>query len=388
MNTSTRLSDLAQGRDNNLNLIRILAAYAVLVSHSVALATGNPQLEPLRQTLGMTPGDMAVDVFFIASGFLVTLSLLSRQSAIEFFWSRVLRIFPGLLVMLLITVFGIGLAVTQHSAASYLSDTQTYRYFLKCLTLVRDVEYILPGVFDDTPLPRAVNGSLWTLPQEVKMYVVLLSLWLVAAMVSARTRVFALAVLVGAIASAAALVAWRLVDPTQVSHEARLFFFFFVGGAFAIVRERISLTGSIFWPLLLVLLASTTSKTLFFFVYCFSLPYLLFFVAYRPGGFIRRYNLAGDYSYGIYIYAYPIQQTIAVAFVGISVTGMLITSSVLTLLLAVASWHGVEKPTMAWRHGVVDWHRSLLRRVRSGAARPDLGASPTGQPTESPPLGP
>lgn len=387
MNTSTRLSDLAQGRDNNLNLIRILAAYAVLVSHSVALTTGQPQLEPLRRTLGMTPGDMAVDVFFIASGFLVTLSLLSRQSAIEFFWSRVLRIFPGLLVMLVITVFGIGLAVTQHSAASYLSDTQTYRYLLKCLTLVRDVEYVLPGVFEDTPLPRAVNGSLWTLPQEVKMYIVLLSLWLLAAMVSVRIRVFGLAVLVGAIGAAAALVIWRLVDPSRVSHEARLFFFFFAGGSFAIVRARINLTGSVFWPLLLVLLASTTSKTLFFFVYCFSLPYLLFFAAYRPGGVIRRYNRAGDYSYGIYIYAYPIQQTIAAAFVGISVTGMVITSSVLTLLLAMASWHGVEKPAMAWRHGMVDWHRRILRRVQWGAPRPDPAASLNGHSTQSPPLG-
>ena len=98
-----KLSDFTSGRDNNFNLIRIIAALAVLVTHSFALATGTSAAEPFQKTLGMTIGSIAVDIFFITSGFLVTGSLLTRKSFIdfiEFVWARVLRIFPALLVML------------------------------------------------------------------------------------------------------------------------------------------------------------------------------------------------------------------------------------------------------------------------------------------------
>ena len=80
-----KLSQLAQGRDNNFNLIRILAALAVLATHSFTLATGRPETEPLRGRLGLTIGSIAVDIFFITSGFLVTASLLNRRSIIDFY---------------------------------------------------------------------------------------------------------------------------------------------------------------------------------------------------------------------------------------------------------------------------------------------------------------
>lgn len=97
-----KLSHYTQGRDNNFNLIRIVAAMAVLITHSFAL-TG--LAEPFRDSLGMSMGDIAVDIFFITSVFLVTASILTRQSALEFLWARILRIYPALLVMLFITVF-------------------------------------------------------------------------------------------------------------------------------------------------------------------------------------------------------------------------------------------------------------------------------------------
>ena len=122
-----KLSDFTQGRDNNFNLIRIVAALAVLVTHSFALTVGSGNAEPLRASLGMTMGSIAVDVFFIASGFLVTASLLNRQSAIDFIWARVLRIFPALSVMLFLTVFGLGAFFTSLPAPSYFANPGTDR---------------------------------------------------------------------------------------------------------------------------------------------------------------------------------------------------------------------------------------------------------------------
>jgi peptidoglycan/LPS O-acetylase OafA/YrhL len=113
-----RLIEAAQGKDNNFNLIRLIAALAVLVTHSFAIATGNPELEPLRGWLGMTIGDFAVDAFFITSGFLVTASLARRQSGLEFVCARVLRIYPALLVMVALTVFVVGPLLSRLSPVS------------------------------------------------------------------------------------------------------------------------------------------------------------------------------------------------------------------------------------------------------------------------------
>lgn len=174
-----KLSNYSQGRDNNFNLIRIIAALAVLVTHSFALAIGTADAEPFRKSLGMTMGSIAVDVFFITSGFLVTSSLLNRQSTIEFIWARVLRIFPALIVMLLLTVFVLGVIFTTLPTLTYLSLPQTYIYFAKCATLITGVAYNLPGVFDSNPYKNAVNGSLWTMPHEVRMYAILAIVWFV-----------------------------------------------------------------------------------------------------------------------------------------------------------------------------------------------------------------
>ena len=99
------LSSLNNGRDNNFNLIRVIAALAVLVTHSFALVMGSGDFEPLRKIVGISFGQVAVDIFFVTSGFLVTSSLLKRKSTVEFVWARVLRIYPALWMMLVLTVF-------------------------------------------------------------------------------------------------------------------------------------------------------------------------------------------------------------------------------------------------------------------------------------------
>jgi peptidoglycan/LPS O-acetylase OafA/YrhL len=172
-----KLSNYSQGRDNNFNLIRIVAALAVLVTHSFAVAIGTGDAEPFRGSLGMTMGSIAVDVFFITSGFLVTSSLLNRQSTIEFIWARAVRIFPALLVMLFLTVFVFGVLFTSLPISTYLSLPKTYIYLVKCGTLFMGVDYTLPGVFASNPYKSVVNGSLWTMPYEVCMYAILALVW-------------------------------------------------------------------------------------------------------------------------------------------------------------------------------------------------------------------
>ncbi len=347
-----KLSECAGRTDNNFHLLRILAAFAVLVTHSFALSAGSADAEPFRLSLGMTLGSVSVDVFFIVSGFLVTGSLLKTHSAVAFFWARVLRIFPALVVMLVLLVFVLGILFTSLPVQSYLTTPKTYAYFLKCATLVFGVNWTLPGVFHSNPIPDAVNGSLWTMPHEIHMYGILLAAWLVLGVRGLeRTKLFKLAILTAMSAAGVILVAGHLMlDVAIEGWFIKLFFMFFSGAGFYVLRDRITFSRSVFWICIAALVASALlDRRLFFLVYVVTLAYVLFYLVYVPSGQIRKYNRLGDYSYGMYIYAFPIQQAVAALWPGVSVPMMVLVSGVCTLLMAMLSWHLLEKRALKLR---------------------------------------
>jgi peptidoglycan/LPS O-acetylase OafA/YrhL len=111
-------------------------------------------------------------------------------------------------------------------------------------------------------------------------------------------------------------------------------------------------------------LAALVSPRAFEPVYRLAMPYVVFWLAYRPGGLLRAYNRVGDYSYGVYIYAFPVQQMLVAWFPGLGIWPLTAAAGAITLLLAVLSWHGVESPALRWRH-----------RSRPGRARGDVGSS-------------
>lgn len=356
-----KLSEFSKDRNNNFNLIRIAAAYAVLITHSFAIVMGTGDAEPLRDLLGVTLGSIAVDIFFITSGFLVTASLLARQSTIEFIWARILRIYPALFVMLFLTVFGMGLFFTTVPWEVYLSSVETYKYFIKCLFLFAGIEYWLPGVFEGNPYARAVNGSLWTMPNEVKMYAILVIIWMTLRIVPMyRSAIFKLSIIIGAIVSGVILLMAHFKVFSELSQFPRLFFMFFTGASFFLLKDKIVMSRWYFYALLSMLLLSTFSQQIFLIVYIMTLAYLLFFLAYIPRGFIRRYNQLGDYSYGVYIYAFPVQQSLVALFPEISVMQMVIFSSLITMTLAVMSWHFLEKYFLGLKEHYIGHTNKLL----------------------------
>lgn len=358
-----RLSNFTQGKDNNFNLIRMVAALAVLVTHSFALAIGTGEAEPFRQSLGMTIGSIAVDVFFVTSGFLVTASLLTRQNTIEFIWARILRIAPALLVMLCLTVFGLGIYFTTLPIPSYLSDSKTYLYFLKCATLITGVSYQLPGVFDGNPYKSPVNGSLWSLPFEVKMYAILAVAWVALRVTQCnRLRAIKVAILAGACIAGSLVIARHFYPPAK-GEFTNLFYLFFSGAAFYVLKQNILLSRWVFWLFFVALLSSAlANKDAFFVVYKLTIAYVLLYIAYIPSGWIRKYNRLGDYSYGVYIYAFPVQQSIAALIPGVSVLSMIMISAATTIFFAVLSWHIIEQRALGLKELYISHTRRIIGR--------------------------
>ncbi|MHB8481151.1 MAG: acyltransferase family protein [Nitrospiria bacterium] len=368
-----KLSNFTEGKDNNFNLIRFVAAFGVLISHSFVLATGSRYAEPLAKSLDMTFGSIAVDVFFITSGFLVTGSLLTRKSTLEFIWARVLRIYPALLVMVILTVFALGLVFTTLPLSSYLTSRETYIYLLKNMSLFTGITFTLPGVFEANPYSNSINSSLWTLPSEIKMYLVLASIWFVLrAVPGVRLGVFKFTIVFLAFSAAFSHVIVHFYFPSR-GDFINFFFMFFTGAAYYVLKTFIPLSRSIFVFSVGLLVLSTMERHVFFLFYSLTLAYILFFIAYVPSGYIRAFNRVGDYSYGIYIYAFPVQQSIAALVPGVTVGSMLAASSIVTLGLATLSWHLLEKHSLRFKNYFVNFSLSAINlRGLSNPTNPKL----------------
>lgn len=332
-------------RNNNFNLIRFAAASMVLYSHSFALSTGLMIREPLADILGMFLSNIAVDIFFVISGFLVTQSLLNRRNLIDFILARIFRIYPGLIGSIVFCVFIVGIYFTALSVQSYLSDRETYRFLFKNSSLIFGLsEGYLPGVFDNIPLRKAVNGSLWTLPLEIKMYVILAFVGVIIFAIKKWSgRNFFRPVIVAIVGMAIIANISNYFFPFMNKKLLHLFLMFFTGSAFFLLKNTIVISKRIAVLMFLVLLLAMVEQKVFFVLYVMFIAYLVICMAFIPSGIIRKFNQFGDYSYGMYIYAFPVQQSIASLIPGVSVFVMFMLSFLVTLFFAMLSWHFIEK---------------------------------------------
>jgi peptidoglycan/LPS O-acetylase OafA/YrhL len=347
-----RLADVAEDRNNNFNLIRFLSAIGVIVFHSYALA-GQIKLDPITRLLGTeTSGSLGVRAFFVVSGFLVTRSFLTRGALAPFLLARMLRIYPALIVA---TLFSIGVAAWSSTVplGSFLSDPLTRQYVVGN-SLAWRAQFLLPGAFTDNPFPQGVNGSLWTIPVEIRLYLLCAAFGVFGLL---RTRVAFNIALVALIA----VFAWMPEGlPIEFQSDiARSLALEFLAGAWAYVhRDRIVLSVPAAGVVLAIFLwnpggISSSNLVIPTFVY------VLLVFAYHPALHFEAFNRLGDYSYGLYLYAFPIQQTIMYRFHDLGGLGLLAASLPATLLVAVLSWHGLEKPALGLKS------RALITRPRA-----------------------
>ena len=340
------LADRLTGRHNNLNLMRLSAATGVLISHAFPITLGKGASEPLVELTGSSLGTHSVTVFFIISGLLIAASFERSRTVWHWGLARFFRLFPGLLVVLAATLLVLGPIATTLPLAEYFGTSATWRYLVANLSLV-GLQYELPGVFGTNPYPDAINGSLWTLRYEVECYL-LVGL---AGMLGVLRRP-ALALLFVALALGLQVVpsiwgpgnsmGWIRESPMIGLGSA-----FGLGSAAYVLRDRLWLDVRILATA--AALAVFAHGSIFFAAaQLLALTYAVLWFAYVPQGKVLLYNRYGDYSYGIYLYAFPVQQLIVWFAPDLTVLPAIGIALAATLVLAFLSWHLVEKPTLAF----------------------------------------
>jgi len=340
--SSHQLSQLCQSHDNNLNLIRFLAATCVIFSHSYPLSLGIDIPEPLKKEFGFSAGTLAVDIFFIISGFLITQSAIFRNDWRSFAKSRLLRIYPALLFVIFISTFIIGPLYTSLNITDYISDLRTYSYLLKDSILISGFKSAPPNVFENNPFPLGLNGSLWTLPWEIKMYILL---GLLAYLARRHLKIGVILIVV--ISSMVLSFSVISNNADNISPFFRFSTFFFLGSLAFLFKEKIILNLQLFMLCITTLIGLYfISKPLFSIGYIFSLAYIVLYLAYTTNHIVLNFNKFGDYSYGLYIWAFPVQQIIAYHITNITPLEMFFYTFIATLPIAIASYHYLESKAL------------------------------------------
>jgi len=361
----TPVSFWMTGRQNNFDALRLLAAIAVIFSHSFLIAEGTQNNEWLilltgnQSILGLT----GVFVFFAISGFLVTQSFEQTAHSAHYLAKRALRIFPGLFVATLASAFLLGPLVTTLPVWDYLAQIEPYKYVLGN-TLLDQTVHELPGVsFVDTPVGLEVNGSLWTLRLEFVMYLMVLVLGV--------QRLLTLKVALLLLAIGVACLYFEMLYPLEkwgwlfelLSGWGWLVGFFASGMALYKLRDTRVLDGRI---ALLALAGLVLSVPLRVFIPLFPVfgCYLALWLALNPRLPIIPAARFGDLSYGLYIYGWPVEQSVVWLFGGrIAWWQVFLIALPAAATLAFLSWHLVERPMLRLKPG----SRRASSRYRAAA---------------------
>jgi peptidoglycan/LPS O-acetylase OafA/YrhL len=361
----------AGNRPAGFDYMRLLLASAVILTHAFLLTLFNlDHVRPLVATV--------LPMFFALSGFLVCGSLVRCTTLVDFLALRVLRLLPALVVETTLSAVVIGTIFTTLPLSEYFTDPKFRGYFTSIIGIVK---YKLPGVFLNNPQPDLVNGQLWTLKFELYCYI-LLAVAVLIGLVRPRIR-YAVFATVGLLLFFMLGAFVFVKKPTLAVHGPVLVACFVAGVGAYLYRDRIVWSGRLF----AIALAAT--------FLCLSIPrgeYLVPLpVAYATVylGLLDPHRIGlvkkGDYSYGLFLYGYPIQQAV-VATLGEPGRHWVINLAVaypIAFAVAAFSWWCVERPFLKLKplvHRIRSWGVSPQARAVDGPQSMERAArsSPTG----------
>lgn len=330
-----KISESLQTRKNNFDIIRFVASFMVVWFHSYPLTLGIAGgADGLARLTGgqATFGGVAVSIFFIISGFLITMSYDRTKDFIRYTKARFLRIFPGVIFVVLLSVFVLGPILTTLTTKEYFTNYQTYKY-LASISLFK-MQYNLPGVFDTNIYPSAINGSLWTLWYEFLYYIVVGVLGATKLLNKKTAMVLFIYSFLCSF--------FNITDNNYVY----LFMYFSAGMVFYFYRDSIHLSHKYALIAGIAFIVFTKFGLFNEGLTVFG-AYLIFYLALGPVYKVANFSRFGDFSYGIYIFSFPIQQCVTLYYQNqLTPFKNFIISAPFVLICSFISWHLVENNFM------------------------------------------
>ncbi|WP_434742427.1 acyltransferase family protein [Micromonospora sp. SH-82] len=368
----TPLSERYSARRNAFGTLRVALAVGVIVAHAWPLGFGRPAPGHGLSSGQSDLGALSLYGFFFVSGFLITDSGL-RSSFTRFVRARLLRVFPGLWVCLLVTAFAFApfvALVERGTLRGFWSHPQGPVEYVRTNWFASMEQFTISGLLTSTPFgqvgggPSAFDGSLWTLRYDLAFYAVVAVLIGTAVLSRAPRAVLVLTggcylLILRDVLTApdwtsrppahGAVGPFPLIGSFAADWMLHLGFLFLLGAVLRLYAHRVPMDGRI-----ATVAAVVTVGTLGWGgFYAFGLPaftYLLLYVAVAAPDRFTRHLRRHDYTYGLYIYSFPVQQVIALLGGNrFGITAYVLLSVLGSLLFAVPSWHLVERPALRWK---------------------------------------
>ncbi len=343
-----RLNSVQQRKANNFDLMRIIFAWFVIVTHAYIL-TGSKNCDPICEFTNhyINLSYVGVKGFFVISGYLIFQSLLRCHSVPDYLLRRILRIYPALIAVLLVTVCCIYFIYPHNNQPSVFFVNATH-YVTNNLLLFTN-QWSMKGIFDHLPL-SVINGSLWTIGFEFFFYLVTIIFYSFR-----KNNTWLRVVLIGLIVMCTLGNLYLLPFLSQLHFILKMNLlvelgsYFFIGSLFAsFAWDKIPSKKPIFFLAIFLLLAAVYSKADLSLT-VFPLAYIILFLGKKENKFASLiHEYLGDPSYGIYLYAFPLQQFL-IYFFKPSITILLWTSSAGALILGILSWYLIEKRALKYK---------------------------------------
>ena len=299
---SILLKETVGQKSENLHFMRFIAALLVIISHAFPFGTGSLVGEWFIEITDsqLTMGGFAVSVFFLCGGYLISMSMEKSKSAFKYFEARLIRLIPPLFFVTFLLVI-LGVFVTSLSPVEYYTSAGTWKYLLNSIFVLT---HNLPGIFVDNINGAAVNGALWTLPVEFACYILCFIAYKLGFMNKKR---FIWSIPLVAIGTAGV---WFIGGIIPLAREViRPVLLFYIGMGYWIYREHILLNmkyvliATVGFVLCYVFHIGNVGMLLFF-------PYIMMALWFGAKQCSSKIGKLGNYSYGIYLWGCPVQQTI------------------------------------------------------------------------------
>lgn len=353
---------IRDGHDNFFTPLRLIFASLVVIGHAYAIGLRDSTLEP-EVFYQYTFSYMAVNMFFIASGFLVTKSMVYRGDTPSFMSARILRIFPALIIHVLFVMLIIGPLATSLPLKDFFASPDWYLQPFKVLTFTK-TNMTMPGVFETNGEPFG-SAPLWTLRYEILAYIGTLAVFSLG-LLKRKYMVLAQFILPS--------IGWIVLHqfelfaalPATVENMFRFGIAYGLGATIYAYRDRLNFGWlvaaaalALCWVLRDTAMIEVTMNVI--------LAWVVFRMAYAHAPKLVFLQKLPDLSYGIYIYHWCILQLLFFWIPSLSVTALFILAFPMTVILAALSWYIIEKPMLKSKKPFADWLRGIGIKPRKKA---------------------